>query len=640
MALPPLRTVRDTAPEKASQTPPPVATVANVFRHTEGGSTTPVLVGPSSAPTSIRLLLGEVLHADLLDPKDIDRFLAKAGPKLRDMNSRENAASALVHLGFLTAFQMERVLSRNTFGLVFGNYRIEDRVGGGTVGIVFRAVHKSLKRGVAIKVVPGDESTPPQFLERFDLEMELMARVDHPNVVRVYDIGTLAPNEAGLAPLRYAILEHIDGSDLEDYVYKHGIVPVSLAAEWGRQLAAGLGAAHAHNLVHRDFKPSNVLITSDRRAKVSDFGLARHFASISTPRPGLVGSVEFMSPEQVADASTVGPSADIYALGATLFWCLTGQLPYQKAVSTKEALNQIRTAAPRRLRQINTELPPELDDLLARMMARNPSERPTAIECCSWLGSFAVPSAHPAMGSASAPAEVMSESDLLRFAISHLEETLAVRESLAQEASHAVLTALARVTQFRGESAGLQKRLQEYVRAMAAKLAMKPDWVMFADPAYLADTLRAIPTRNVGLAGVPDHVLCSGELSSADQAALERHPLVGCHILDVIVARHGKALPYARIARDVIRSHHEKWDGTGFPDRLKKEEIPHSARLVAVAEAYDALRQPQDNEPGLSHEQAIEGLIQESKGYFDPTVLDAMVAAHHVFAELFALIPN
>jgi putative two-component system response regulator len=157
----------------------------------------------------------------------------------------------------------------------------------------------------------------------------------------------------------------------------------------------------------------------------------------------------------------------------------------------------------------------------------------------------------------------------------------------------------------------------------------------------LDDILRAIPARNVGLAGVPDRILNhTGELNATDQNALERHPHIGCQILDKVVARHGQALPFARVARDVIRSHHERWDGGGFPDHLKNTAIPPAARLVAVAEAYDALRQPHDKVSGLSHEAAIDGLLHESKGYFDPVVVDAMVAAHERFAEVFASIPD
>ncbi|CAN5383565.1 hypothetical protein BH11PLA2_BH11PLA2_07910 [soil metagenome] len=641
--LPPLRTAREAAAAKAEANSTPNPALSPGMFRTSVAAETPVntLAGPANAPIQLRQLLGELRRNDMIDAVDIDTFVKNVGPKLLQLNDKDRAAAAMEQHGLITAFQAERLLHGNTFGLVFGNYRVRERLNGGSVGTVFRAEHKILKRNVAIKVVSTDDSVPSQFLERFDLEMELLARIDHPHVVRILDTGTLIPTESGLNPLKYAVLEYVAGGDLENFVYANGIVAPGLACEWGRQLATGLAASHAHNLVHRDFKPSNVLLTADRRAKITDLGLTRHFGSISTPRPGIVGSIEFMSPEQVADAGTVGPPADVYALGATLFWILTGQLPYEKAANSKAALQQIRDGVPRRLHDVDENLPGELNDLLARLMNRNPAARPTALEAATLLAAFADPTPHPALDGLPFPAEADSQLGLLRFAVNHLEDTLAARNAMQKDSADAVLTTLARVAQFRGESAGLQKRIQEYVKAMARKIHTKPDWVMFSDPAIVDDVLKAIPARNVGLVGVPDHILTNeGELRHEEQLALERHPLIGCNILDVIVARHGKALPFARIARDVIRSHHEKWDGSGFPDRLRKESIPHSARLVAIAEAYDALRQPLGSEPGLTHEQAVEGLVNDSKGFFDPNVIDALVAAHDTIANVFASVPD
>jgi response regulator RpfG family c-di-GMP phosphodiesterase len=348
-----------------------------------------------------------------------------------------------------------------------------------------------------------------------------------------------------------------------------------------------------------------------------------------------------MPPEQVADAATCESPADVYALGATLFWCLTGQLPYEKAMSTKQTLHQIRTQEPRLLRDLNEDLPEDLEAVLARMMHRNPAERPSAREAGGMLAAFADATAHPAVQGVDLAEQAQSQLDLLRTANAFLEECLATRAAVAADAAAAVLTSLGRVAQFRGEPAGVPKRLQEYVRTIGRYIARKPDWSQYQDPAILDDVVRAIPVRNVGMVGVPDHVLgATADLSRENQAALERHPLIGCHILDVVVARHGRSLPFARATRDVIRSHHEKWDGSGFPDRLRHEAIPHAARLVAVAEAYDALRQPLGAEPGLTHEQAIEGLVNDSKGFFDPNAVDALVACHAAIASAFASIPD
>jgi serine/threonine protein kinase len=636
-SLPPLRTAREAAALKTTPTAPPAIQLRPPVN-----SDTPrnFLAGPAHAPVEIRKMLGDLLGADLIDSREIDSFISNVGPKLSMLNSRDRAAAAMNQHGLLTAFQAERLVQGNLYGLVIGNYRVQDRLSAGTVGTVFKAIHKTLKRPVAIKIVPADDSVPPQFLERFDSEMEMLARIDHPNVVRIFDTGQVQPTEPGLPPLNYAVLEFIDGGDLENFVYHNGTLPPGIACEFGRQLASGLAAAHALNLVHRDLKPSNILVSRDRRAKIIDLGLARHFASTSTPRPGLVGSIEFMPPEQVADAGIVGPPGDMYALGATLFWALTGQLPYVKAISTRETLDQIRHQEPRRLSEVNPSLPADLEELVARLLSRNPADRPTAHEATQLLATFADATAHPSFDNVALP---MAESqlDLARSAIEYLEHTLAARNTVADDSAAAVLAALARVAVFRGEIAGQAQRVQHYVQALAGHLAEEPDWVAFADPAFLNDVLRAIPARNVGLVGVPDEIVAkSGELTRAEQTALERHTTAGCHLIDYIVARHGRSLPFGRIARDVIRSHHEKWDGSGFPDQLKAKAIPHAARLVALAEAYDALRQPLGTEPGLTHEQAVEGLMNESGTFFDPAVIDALARIHVRFDQIFASIPD
>jgi serine/threonine protein kinase len=638
MPLPPLRTARDVATSKQEAA---AASQSTGLRLTPAESLPSGLAGPPNAPAPLRRLLGTLLTTGLVDASEIPPFIEALGPKIHQLVDPDRAAVALHHHGVITAYQAERLVHNNLFGLVFGNYRIQDRINAGSVGTVFKAVHKSLKRVVAIKAIPSDESTPQPFLDRFDQEMELLARLDHPHIVRVYDTGTLVPTEPGLSPLKYAVLEYLDGGDLENYVYHNGTVPVGLACEWCRQIASGLAAAHDQNLIHRDLKPSNVLLTRDRRAKMTDLGLARHFASISTPRPGIVGSVEFMPPEQVNDAGTVGPAADVYALGATLFWILTGQLIYPQSKSTKESIHIIRTTEPKRLRDVSEHLSEDLETLIDRMLARVPSERPTARAVALELAGFANASAHGVFDAAPVPPVVDSQLDLLRFANHHLEDALASRSVLGAEAATAVLTTLARVAQFRGESAGSSKRLQEYVRAMIRVIRSKPEWNHFADDSLVSDVIKSIPARNVGFVGIADRILnAAGELPHDEQTALERHPLIGCHILDFVVARHGQSLPFARIARDVIRSHHERWDGSGFPEKLRGEAIPHAARLVAIAEAYDALRQPLGNDPGFPHEAAIEGLINDSKGFFDPEVVNALVAAHETIAHIYDSIPD
>jgi len=168
----------------------------------------------------------------------------------------------------------------------------------------------------------------------------------------------------------------VPGGDLDQYVVDHGPVPVPQACEWIRQAAYGLQEAHDHQLIHRDIKPSNLLLTSQNQVKLVDFGLARQFSSRLTDPNALLGTVEFMSPEQSRDPSFVGSGADIYGLGATLFFLLTGEPPYTEVRSLSERLRMLQETRPRRLRRLRPDAPAELDALIDRMLDPNPPRRP------------------------------------------------------------------------------------------------------------------------------------------------------------------------------------------------------------------------------------------------------------------------
>src|SRR5690606_38907434 len=173
------------------------------------------------------------------------------------------------------------------------------------------------------------------------------------------------------------VMELVAGGDLEDYVYRRQApLPVEQACELVRQAACGLQAAHDHHLIHRDLKPSNMLLTEQGQVKLVDFGLARQFCSTLTDPSALLGSLEFMAPEQSLDPTAVGVPADIYGLGATLFWLLTGQTPYPQTKRLSEALRALQNDPPRRARDFRPDIPEELDALIARMLSRDPRQRP------------------------------------------------------------------------------------------------------------------------------------------------------------------------------------------------------------------------------------------------------------------------
>ncbi len=212
-------------------------------------------------------------------------------------------------------------------GLVLGNYRVLDRIGTGAMGVVYKGEHIRMRQTVAIKVLTSDADQDPQFLARFYAEMRAVARMHHPNIVAAMDAGETR-GEAGEPIQHYFVMEYVEGQNLEKYVKDNGPLSAARACQIICQVATALEEAHRHNLVHRDIKPSNILLTPDDQAKLLDFGLAMHFRGRMTVPGVILGTIDFMAPEQARDASSVDVRADIYSLGATFFWCLTGQTPF------------------------------------------------------------------------------------------------------------------------------------------------------------------------------------------------------------------------------------------------------------------------------------------------------------------------
>jgi len=580
------------------------------------------LVGDYGLPPAAHAVVCELIQYDLINRDAIRDFCSRLGAQLSQLFTREKALAALMHDGHLSPFQRDRVAAGATYTLALGPYRVQERINGGTVGVVFRATHISLKRSVALKVLPVDDSVPADAIARFWTEIELLSRISHPNVVGIFDAGTVEPPDRILPTLLYAALELATGGDLEQYVMEHGQQPVPVACEWGRQIATGLNITHAHNLVHRDLKPSNILLTDEHQAKITDFGLARHFASNMTNAGRLLGSVEFMAPEQASDPTTVGPASDVYSLGAILFWVLTGELPYQSTNNIADALSAIRKQPPRRLRDLLSTAPDALDQLIAKMMSRNPANRPTAAVTASELAKFAANPSHP-------------------DALAELQNALRVRTAIAHDAADSVLTVMGRVAEFAGEPPSRTQRHQEYVRALATALSRRPNWSIYLDSRAVMEVVRCVPIRNIGMLGLPDAILQKRSgLTFAERAFLDSHVEIGSKILNELAAKHGDALPFLRVARSVVRHHHEKWDGSGFPDDLKGIAIPHAARLIAVAEAYDALRRDMGDIPGLTHSETIAALNDESPGYFDPTVIVVLIEIQKEFEQIFVNKPD
>ncbi len=640
MALPPLRTVsRDPAPVPApasASSSVAVSVARSAVVVPVRGPTVPALEAAKLTP-EVRGFLTELVQTNLLSATAVAELLAKVGDRLPHLITRDRAADALVGHGLLTRFQADRAKTGQTHGLVLGNYRILERISGGTVGIVFLGEHAVMKRRVAIKVLPADEAVSADTVARFQSEVRLLAGFTHPNVVTAFDAGVLTAVVPDQPDHYYLVLELITGGDLENHVYQHGVRPPAVVAEWGRQIAGGLHAAHTAGLVHRDLKPANVLLTEGLQAKITDFGLARQPASTSTTHGRVLGTLEFMAPEQFADAPTCGPPADVYGLGATLFWVLTGQLPFEQGHVVSETVAQIKAGAARKLRHVDPSQPPELAALIDRMLARNPADRPTAPEVMRSLVPLAAESVLLA-DDGPAGDTTAAEVERLRAVVGQLEQTVKAKTADADLVRTGLVAGLAAMAAARpGESPGHQRRVASYTRALGTALMDRPEWAMLKELRYLDDVTRAATAHDLGLVALPDHLLTAPLQTAEDYTAHAAHARLGSDLLLTMTQLAGPALPGLRTLRAIIRNHHERWDGTGFPDRLAGADIPPVARLVAVAITYDDLRRA----PSLhTHVQAVALIRADAGKAFDPQVVEAFLKTCSEFERVYAVVPD
>ena len=250
-----------------------------------------------------------------------------------------------------------------------GRYALQEPIASGGAAIVWRAFDENLARTVAIKLLHPHHATDPTVVERFERESRAAAQLNHPNAVRIYDTG----REGELV---YLVMEHVDGPSLRDVTRERGqLDPVTVAA-LGEQVAAALGEAHEHGLVHRDVKPGNILISSDGTVKVTDFGIAKALtgADATLTSPGtVVGTAAYVAPEQLEDGA-IDARADIYALGVVLHECLTGRPAFSgDTPAATAAMRLTHDVLPPR--QLRADVPRPLDDIIVRATRRHSNDR-------------------------------------------------------------------------------------------------------------------------------------------------------------------------------------------------------------------------------------------------------------------------
>jgi putative two-component system response regulator len=578
---------------------------------------------------------------------------------------------------------------------------------------VYRAVHTGLDREVAIKVLPDYFAQDETYQERFQQEARSVARLKHPNIVSVFDYG----QQEGVT---YLVLELVEGGTLADRLGS----PMELADVVSilGPLAKALDHAHLHGIVHRDVKPSNILIQKDGTPMLADFGLVKMADSVRriTATGIVMGTPEYMSPEQGAD-ELIGPASDRYSLAVVAYEMLTGRVPFRGNTPAAVLVSHMNKEMPP-TRELHGELSAHVEGALRRALAKSPSDRyPTAAMFVEALTPAAWPTGLREEAATARPARRKTQRAAPRLPI-----VLVVDDSVAnRELIEACLAGVDCEVRAAADGPGALRmiesrtpdlvlldvqmpgmdgyevcrlikanpscrllpvvmitsldRTEDRVRALesgADDYMSKPvervelvarvrsalrlkavydsldraEQVIFAlaaaveakDPfteahtQRVAESARRIGARmglsdgeldalyrgglihDIGKIGVPDAILLKkGRLDPEELLRMRAHPIIGESIVS--------PLPSGADLLPIIRHHHERFDGGGYPDGLRGEEIPQPARIVAVCDAYDALVNDRPYRPRRTVDEAISILTNGAGTQWDRGVVEAFI---------------
>ncbi|QDU57160.1 serine/threonine protein kinase [Aeoliella mucimassa] len=336
-------------------------------------------------------LLHDLRRSELIEDDQLEAFLkqlaSRHGGSVPD--APEVIAGELVANGLLTEWQSKKLLAGKYKGFRLGKYKLLGEVGKGGMSAVYLAEHILMRRRVAIKVLPKARVKDSSYLERFRLEARAVAKLDDPHIVRAFDID----NEGDT---HYIVMEYVDGQDLHRLVSQNGPLDPDTAADYIAQAATGLAHAHEKELVHRDIKPANLLVDRAQTVKLLDLGLAKLAEEEQTSLTlandeNVLGTADYLAPEQALNSHSADHRSDIYSLGCTLYFLLTGRPPFPEGTISERLLKH-QVEEPENLLKLRPDLPMSLVEICQKMMQKRPELRfETATEVAEkltqWLAS-------------------------------------------------------------------------------------------------------------------------------------------------------------------------------------------------------------------------------------------------------------
>ena len=326
-----------------------------------------------SEPNTVEDLTRLIRRSEMVDEQKLAGYLARREADGDLPVDAKAFAGELVRDGILTRFQAEQFLQGRWSGFVIGKYKLLERVGVGGMAQVFLCEHTESRERFAVKVLPPSKAEQPSALGRFFREARAATAIDHPNVVRTREI-----NSDGA--FHFIVMDYVEGPNLLEVVRKFGPLDVGRAVSYVRQVAEGLNHAFRSGIIHRDVKPGNILIDRRGQARLLDLGLARFYndhtdqLTIKYDDKIVLGTADYIAPEQVVNSHAVDIRADIYALGATLYFLLAGR-PVFPVGSVSQKLLWHRTKEPTPVRDVRPEVPEPLAAVLHKMMAKEPKKR-------------------------------------------------------------------------------------------------------------------------------------------------------------------------------------------------------------------------------------------------------------------------